>query len=65
MLDTETRLNHLEKDMENVSDDVKTIMNNHLPHINEEIAKLKTQVQIYGGLIIAGITALIVLGLTP
>ena len=65
MPDTETRISHLEKDMDSVCEDVKSIMTNHLPHIQEELTALKIQLRIYGGLIIAGITALIILGLTP
>jgi hypothetical protein len=45
--------------------DVKMIMRNHLPHIEVEITKLSTQMKVYGGLIIAGITALIIIGLQP
>ena len=65
MPDTETRLNHLETEVSCVTTDVKRIMENHLPHINQSIVRLETQIRIYGGLIIAGITALIVIGLTP
>lgn len=54
----EDRLTTLEKD-------VKLILVKHLPEINVEIAKLTTSMKVYGGLILAGITALIILGLSP
>ena len=61
----EARVTRLEKDMDSLCSDVKQILQNHLPHINQELITLKTQVKVYGGLIIAGVTALIILGLTP
>jgi hypothetical protein len=61
----EARVTRLEKDMDDLCGDVKQIMQNHLPHINQELISLRTQLKIYGGLIIAGVTALIILGLTP
>jgi len=45
--------------------DVKQILQNHLPHIQVEIARVTTTVKVVGGLIIAGVTALIIMGLTP
>ena len=61
----EVRIKMLEKDMEEVCSDIKTIMTNHLPHIQNEITVLNTTIKIFGGLILSGITALILLGLTP
>ena len=61
----ETRIKHLEKDMDTVCADIKLIMTNHLPHIQNEIVVLNTTIKIFGGLILSGITALILLGLTP
>jgi len=46
-----------------VEKDVKIILENRLPSIQMEVTKLSTQMKIYGGLILAGITALIALGL--
>lgn len=63
--DLEHRVKALEEDMVDLKADIKQIMRNHLPHISNEISKLETSMKIYGGLIIAGITALIILGLTP
>ena len=54
----ENRLLALEKDMQE-------IMRNHIPELKAEVSNIATQLKIYGGLIIAGITALIILGLTP
>ena len=59
------RVENLEQDMKEVCGDVKIIMTNHLPHIQADIATLSATVKIVGGLILSGITALIILGLTP
>ena len=61
----EHRITRLEKDMDAVCTDIKLILTNHLPHIQNEIAVLNTTIKIFGGLILSGITALILLGLTP
>ena len=61
----ETRIKRLEQDMCDVRDDLKLILTNHLPHIQVEITKNSTLMKVYGSLIMAGITALILLGLTP
>lgn len=53
----------MEERLKTVEDDMKLIMRNHLPHLQNEITKLSTSFKIYGGLIIAGITALIIMGL--
>ena len=60
----ELRVKRLEDDMESVCEDLKLILTNHLPHIQTEVESLKTQMKIYGALILAGISALIVIGLT-
>jgi hypothetical protein len=39
--------------------DVKTIMTNHLPHLSEEIASLKSRVAIFGTLILGAIGTMI------
>jgi len=61
----EVRVRRLEMDMQDMAIDIQAIMRNHLPHIQVQIAGLTTSLKIYGGLILAGITALIILGLTP
>jgi hypothetical protein len=61
----EYRLTCMEVEVDIMKSDMKKIMENHLPHINQAIVRLDTSMKIYGGLIIAGITALIILGLTP
>jgi len=61
----EYRMTCLETEVDMMKSDMKKILENHLPHIQSEIAKLETSMKIYGGLILAGITALIILGLTP
>ncbi len=61
----EGRVTRLEADMKEVKDDVKLILTNHLPHITSDLATLTTTMKIIGGLILTGISALIVLGLTP
>ena len=59
------RKHNMEDRLKVVEGDVKQILENHLPHLRVELAKLSTSMRIFGGLIIAGITALIILGLTP
>jgi len=61
----EYRVEQLEEKMLGVGTDVKQILQNHLPHIQVEIARVTTTVKVVGGLIIAGVTALIIMGLTP
>ena len=60
----EYRIAELEDDMKEVCGDIKTIMRNHLPHIQNELTVLSTTIKIFGALILSGITALILLGLT-
>lgn len=62
---TAYRVEQLEDDMKDVRTDVKTIMTNHLPHIEQELVRVSTTVKLIGGLILSGITALIIMGLTP
>jgi len=59
------RVDCLEKDMQRLASNVELIMTNHLPHLQDEITKLATTMKVLGGLILAGITALILQGLTP
>jgi hypothetical protein len=61
----EYRLTCMEVEMDIVKSDMKKIMENHLPHINQALVRLDTSMKIYGGLIIAALTALIIMGLTP
>jgi hypothetical protein len=60
-----SRITELEKDMEIVSRDVKSILQEHLPKLKLEVNTLATLMKVYGSLIIAGITALIIMGLKP
>ena len=53
------RVERLEDDMKEVCSDVKTIMNNHLPHIQAEVARLSSTVKWIGGIIMIALTALI------
>ncbi len=59
------RIEQLEKGNKEMKDDIKEILYNHLPHIQSDMVRFATAMKIYGGLILAGITALILLGLTP
>ncbi len=59
----EYRIGQLESDVSELKIDVKKILTNDLPHIEKEIVKFATQMKIFGGLILAGITALILQGL--
>jgi uncharacterized protein (UPF0335 family) len=53
------RVDRLEKDMDTLCLDVKSIMENHLPHLQAELQALKSVVKIYGTIIVAAIVALI------
>ena len=64
-MNLEYRVERLEKDCMEMKTDIKLILVNHLPHIENDIVKLSTMLKIYGTLIMAGVTALIILGLTP
>ena len=59
------RIQDLQKDMDTACSDIRLILTNHLPHIEVEITRLSTIIKVFGGLILSGITALILLGLTP
>ena len=59
----EYRIEQLEKICIDIKTDVKKILTNDLPHIQVEITKISTQLKVFGGLILAGITALILQGL--
>ena len=51
----------LAKDFEVVQKDVKSIMENHLPHIKEEVASLNRLMKFIGGSLGAGILVNIVI----
>ena len=59
----EYRIGQLENDVSELKIDVKEILTNDLPHIQVEITKLSTLLKVFGGLILSGITALILQGL--
>jgi len=60
----EGRVAVLEGDMSEMKEDIKNIMRNHLPHLQLEVSTLTNTIKILGGLIISGITALIIMGLS-
>ena len=53
------RVGRLEEDVGEVKGDVKEILTNHLPHMAEDIAALKSRVAIFGTLILGAIGTLI------
>ena len=59
MPDTEYRIGSLEKKMDTVCSDVKQILENHLPHIQSDIVQVKTELRIFGAIILLAIGALI------
>jgi len=61
---TEYRVGQLEKKMDGACGDIKLILENHLPHIQGDIIRLSTQIKVFGGLILSGVTALILMGLS-
>ncbi len=59
MSDIEFRVDKLEDDMNTVSCDLKAIMTNHLPHIQQELASLKATMKSVGWVLGVLLTALI------
>ena len=59
MPDTEYRIKSLEKKMDTVCSDMKKILENHLPHIQNDIVRVKTELRIFGAIILLAIAALI------
>ncbi len=57
------RIGQLEGDVTGLRSDVRKILENHLPHITTDIAKLNMQMKIFGGLILTALSALIAIGL--
>ena len=55
------RVGRLEKDVGDVSDDVKVIMTNHLPHMQEELTTVKTRLNLFGTLIMGALSTIIAL----
>lgn len=58
------RVGQLEKDMDSVRIDIKEILTNHLPHIQTELMRVSTLLKIFGGLILAALSAIIALNLS-
>ena len=59
MPDIEYRIGSLEKKMDTVCSDVKKILENHLPHMQSDIVQVKTELRIFGAIILLAIGALI------
>ena len=60
----EFRIHELEDKIKVINGDVDTIMRVQLPDMKMQIAVVNNTLKILGGLILTGISALIVLGLT-
>jgi len=61
----EFRIGKLEGKVEQINGDVNDILRKELPAIRIQVATLSTSIKIFGGLILTGISALIVMGLAP
>jgi len=48
-----------EKRFEELEKDVKLILTNHLPHIQVEVEKVKTELRIYGAIIMIALGVII------
>ncbi len=53
------RVGCLEEDMKEVGKDVKSIMTNHLPHIQADIIRVSTSQKIFGGLTLTAVSVLV------
>ena len=58
------RIGELESDVTSLRNDVRKILENHLPHIATDIATLSVQMKIFGGLILTALSALIAMELS-
>ena len=45
--------------LKTVEEDVKLIMNNHLPHIREDVRQNRTELRIYGAIIMIALAAIL------
>ena len=59
MPDTEFRIKKLEEEMDSACKDLKAILTNHLPHIQVELERVKTEARIYGAIIMIALAAVI------
>lgn len=50
-----TDINYLKKDMGQIQVDVKSILENHLPHLNEKVSSLGTKITLFTAINIGGI----------
>ena len=55
------RVGELEKDMKDVKIDIRKILENHLPHIQQELVSLKTRITIATSINVAAITLALIL----
>ena len=55
----ELRIERLEEDMDGACKDLKAILTNHLPHIQIEVERVKTEARIYGAIIMIALAAVI------
>ena len=58
-MNIEYRVEQIEKCNAEMSADIKLIMRNHLPHIQTEIVKVKTELRIFGAVIMLILGAII------
>ena len=59
----ELRVTVVEKKVDEVCDDIKTVMRNHLPHIQAELEGIKAQMRMWAwilGLIFSGVVGLVI-----
>ena len=56
---TQYQIKDLEKDVDSLKVDVKKILENHLPHIQEELTGCKNSLKLILGLIVAVFLALV------
>ena len=55
----ELRVKRLEDEMETACKDLKEILTNHLPHIQVELERVKTETRIFGAIIMIALAAVI------
>ena len=58
-MNLEYRVEQVEKCQMEMQQDIKAIMRNHLPHIQSEIVKVKTELRIFGAVIMLILAAII------
>ena len=56
---TKYQVKELQADVDSLKSDVREVLENHLPHLREQITSLSTQVKLVGAINIVGILSIL------